>query len=109
MVDQDNTPKAIALTYNLSSGSNIALGAANNLSQNEMFNLSKQRNLKNKLKNNLMQLDQAGEHTIAIDKFDIECKGLGIHISKQDFDNIVLLYKTGPELGDDSMTIIDYV
>jgi hypothetical protein len=57
------------MRYNLSAGGPIALGGANNLSQNELFNLSKQKNLKIRLKNIMMSLDLQNQGTIPFNKF----------------------------------------
>ena len=65
------------MTYNLGSGN----PNSKYLSQNELFNLNKQKNLKIGLKNALMALDPAHTKTIAVDKFQIEAGNVGIHLS----------------------------
>jgi len=66
----------MALRYNLSSNKDPIGKPGNNtnLSQNELLNLNKQRYLKMKLRNNLMNIDLSNKKIVSIDKFDIECK-----------------------------------
>ena len=85
----------MALRYNLSSNKDMAgkPGNTTNLSQNELLKLNKQRYLKMKLRNNLMNIDLQNNKIVGIDKFDIECKQLGIHLSKNDLHTILNLYE----------------
>ena len=49
--------------------------------------------MKVKLRNNLMNIDNANNKIIGIDKFDIECKELGIRLSQDDLHTIINLYQ----------------
>lgn len=87
-------PRTTALQYNLFGSAGRSLpGNAKNLSQNELTKLNKQRYLKLKLRNNLMNIDSHNTEIIGIDKFDIECKELGINLSSTDLNTILNLYE----------------
>ena len=77
------------MTYNLGAGN----GNAKYLSQNELFNLNKQKNLKIGLKNALMALDPGQTKTIAVDKFQIEAENVGIHLSQDDIGILLNFYE----------------
>ena len=83
------TPQQKAMTYNLGAGH----PNAKYLSQNELFNLNKQKNLKIGLKNSLMGLDPAQTKTIAVDKFQIEAANVGIHLSTEDVGILLNFYE----------------
>ena len=81
------------MRYNLSSGGAIALGGSSNLSQNELFNLSKQKNLKQRLRNIMLSLDLQNKGTVAFNKFQIESKDVGITLSPDDFKSLLILFE----------------
>jgi hypothetical protein len=63
------------------------------LSQNEQFSLTKQKNLKNKLKSIIKSLDPTNCGSVPFVKFQIEVLDLGIKLNATDLENIILLYE----------------
>ena len=59
----------------------IKSGNKMRLNQNELNTLTKQKNLKNRLKNNCNTLDSLNTGTVHFDKFQNEAKDLGIYLS----------------------------
>ena len=64
------------------------------LNQNEQFNLQRQKNLKQTLRNNLMNLDLQSTNVIGIDKFQIESEELKIKLTKDELVKLVKLYES---------------